>query len=110
LQDREGLSEADVLEALDRTPPDELLEPADAAGHGDDALWEVVFEASRVDEVHLRAGADLQRVLPSVSDPERRTDGPEALAGGGRVLRAHAADPGAGPAGHRRSEPDVAYG
>ena len=81
LQEREGLSEADVLEALDRTPPDELLEPADAADGDDHALWAVVFEALtprrsrrsggavagilRVGEIHLRAGADLQRVLPS---------------------------------------------
>jgi arginyl-tRNA synthetase len=50
LQDREGLSEADVLDALDRTPPDELLEQANADG-GDYALWAVVFEASRLDEI-----------------------------------------------------------
>jgi arginyl-tRNA synthetase len=51
LQEREGLSEAEVLEALDRTPPDELLEQGDAADSGDCALWAVVFEASRLDEV-----------------------------------------------------------
>jgi len=51
LQEREGLSEAEVLEALDRTPPDELLEQGDAADSGDYALWAVVFEASRLDEV-----------------------------------------------------------
>ena len=51
LQEREGLSEADVLEALDRTPPDELLEQGDAADGVDYALWAVVFEASRLDEI-----------------------------------------------------------
>ena len=51
LQEREGLSEADVLGALDRTPPDELLEQGDASDGGDHALWAVVFEASRLDEV-----------------------------------------------------------
>jgi len=51
LQEREGLSEAELLEALDRTPPDELLEQGDAADSGDFALWAVVFEASRLDEV-----------------------------------------------------------
>ena len=51
LQEREGLSEAEVLEALDRTPPDELLVQADAADSGEYALWAVVFEASRLDEV-----------------------------------------------------------
>jgi arginyl-tRNA synthetase len=51
LQEREGLSEADVLAALDRTPADELLEPADASDGGAHALWAVVFEASRLDEI-----------------------------------------------------------
>jgi arginyl-tRNA synthetase len=51
LQEREGLSEADVVDALDRTPPDELLEQGEASDGGDYALWAVVFEASRLDEV-----------------------------------------------------------
>jgi arginyl-tRNA synthetase len=51
LQEREGLSEADVLGALDGTPPDELLEQGNPADGGDYALWAVVFEASRLDEV-----------------------------------------------------------
>jgi arginyl-tRNA synthetase len=51
LQEREGISEADVLRDLDRTPPDELLEAGEASDGGDHALWAVVFEASRLDEV-----------------------------------------------------------
>lgn len=48
LQDREGVSEADVLAALDSTPADEITEQSDEATHD---LWAVVFEASRLDEV-----------------------------------------------------------
>jgi arginyl-tRNA synthetase len=51
LQEREGLSEADVLAALDRTPTGELLETGDASDGGHHALWAVVFEASRLDEI-----------------------------------------------------------
>src|SRR5205085_6402720 len=45
LKDREGLTEASVLEGLDATPAQEL------ADEGDHALWAVIFEASRLDEV-----------------------------------------------------------
>jgi arginyl-tRNA synthetase len=48
LQEREGVSEADVLASLDRTPADELVEESDDATHD---LWAVVFEASRLDEI-----------------------------------------------------------
>ncbi len=48
LQDREGVSEADVLAALDHTPPDEIAAESDDPSHD---LWAVVFEASRLDEV-----------------------------------------------------------
>ena len=48
LREREGLSEADVLAALDRTPADEIAEDGDDATHN---LWAVVFEASRLDEI-----------------------------------------------------------
>jgi arginyl-tRNA synthetase len=48
LQEREGVSEADVLAALDRTPSDELTAESDDPTHD---LWAVVFEASRLDEV-----------------------------------------------------------
>jgi len=48
LKEREGLSEADVLAALDDTPADELVEESDDATHN---LWAVVFEASRLDEI-----------------------------------------------------------
>jgi arginyl-tRNA synthetase len=48
LQEREGLSEADVLASLDQTPADELVEESDDATHD---LWAVVFEASRLDEI-----------------------------------------------------------
>jgi arginyl-tRNA synthetase len=50
LEEREGLSEADVLGALEQTPADELLEQAES-NDGDHSLWAVVFEASRLDEV-----------------------------------------------------------
>ena len=48
LQDREGVSEADVLAALDQTPSDEITGESDDPTHD---LWAVVFEASRLDEV-----------------------------------------------------------
>jgi arginyl-tRNA synthetase len=48
LQEREGVSEADVLAALDRTPSDELTAESDDPTHD---LWAVVFEAARLDEV-----------------------------------------------------------
>jgi len=48
LQERDGMSAADVLRSLDGTPPDELdaQETTDAG-----SLWAMVFEASRLDEV-----------------------------------------------------------
>jgi arginyl-tRNA synthetase len=48
LKEREGVSEADVLAALDRTPADEITDDGDDAAHN---LWAVVLEASRVDEI-----------------------------------------------------------
>jgi arginyl-tRNA synthetase len=48
LLEREALSEADVLGALDDTPVDELTGEPDAPNHD---LWALAFEASRLDEV-----------------------------------------------------------
>src|SRR5471032_449686 len=48
LQEREGVSETDVLAALDQTPSEELIAESDDPTHD---LWAVVFEASRLDEV-----------------------------------------------------------
>jgi len=48
LQDREGLSEAGVLAALDLAGADEIVAESDDPTHD---LWAVVFEASRLDEV-----------------------------------------------------------
>jgi len=48
LQEREGVSEADVLASLDGLSADELA--ADGAGEAHD-LWSIVLEASRLDEV-----------------------------------------------------------
>ena len=45
LQEREGVSEADVLRALDITRPDEL------AGEDVHDLWALALEASRLDEI-----------------------------------------------------------
>jgi arginyl-tRNA synthetase len=45
LRDREGLSEADIVGALDVAGTQEL------ADEGDHSLWAVVFEASRLDDV-----------------------------------------------------------
>jgi len=45
LQERDGMTAADVLRSLDATPSEEL----DAMDAG--ALWSMVFEASRLDEV-----------------------------------------------------------
>jgi arginyl-tRNA synthetase len=54
LKERDGLTEADVVRALDAFAPDELL--AAASGAGADAkqthdLWSVAFEAARLDDV-----------------------------------------------------------
>ena len=48
LQERKGMSEADVLAALDRSTAGELIDESDDPSHD---LWAVVFEASRLDEV-----------------------------------------------------------
>src|SRR3954447_14756114 len=48
LQDREGVSEADVLQSLDDLPADEITGDSEDPTHD---LWAVVFEASRLDEV-----------------------------------------------------------
>jgi len=48
LQEREGVSEANVLESLDQSAPRELTEESDDPSHD---LWALVFEASRLDEV-----------------------------------------------------------
>jgi arginyl-tRNA synthetase len=48
LEEREGLSEADVLASLEEASADEITVQADEAAHD---LWAVVFEASRLDEV-----------------------------------------------------------
>jgi arginyl-tRNA synthetase len=48
LQEREGLSEAEVVAALDTTAADELIAESEDPSHD---LWAVVFEASRLDEV-----------------------------------------------------------
>ena len=48
LREREGLTEADVLRALDPLSASELDEAGDGAEHG---LWTVVLEAARLDEV-----------------------------------------------------------
>src|SRR5207302_3411702 len=45
LNEREGVSESDVLTALDRTAAHELEDS------GDHSLWAVIFEASRLDEM-----------------------------------------------------------
>ena len=76
LKEREGLTEADLIpDERRRSRPDE------------DALWALVLEASRLDEiveqvvrslefsvageVRVRPGAAVQRVLPSLADPQR---------------------------------------
>jgi arginyl-tRNA synthetase len=48
LNEREGLSEADVAASLDGLPAGELTDESDDATH---SLWAVVFEASRLDEI-----------------------------------------------------------
>ena len=63
---------------------------------GDHELWALVLEASRLDEIveqvvrslefavlakyGVRAGADVQRVLPPGADPQRRARGRPPLA------------------------------
>ena len=93
LQEREGCRRPTCSAALDRTPPDELLDQwptsrrRTTSGRScsrpsrlDEVVEQVVrsLEFSGLAKCTLRAGADLQRVLPSVSDPQRRAGGPEA--------------------------------
>ncbi len=49
MQEREGVSEATVLAALDTTAAEELT--SDEAPESDHTLWAVVFEAARLDDV-----------------------------------------------------------
>jgi arginyl-tRNA synthetase len=53
LREREGVTDADVIGALDGTPADEILGQGEAGAPGDGAhnLWSVVFEAARLDDV-----------------------------------------------------------
>jgi len=53
LQEREGVTDADVIGALDGTPADEILGRGDTGAPEEDAhnLWSVVFEAARLDDV-----------------------------------------------------------
>jgi arginyl-tRNA synthetase len=52
LKEREGLSEAEVIRALDGTAADEILARDESAQQSDAPdLWAVVFEAARLDEV-----------------------------------------------------------
>jgi arginyl-tRNA synthetase len=44
LQDREGVTESGILETLDDTPAEELTEE-------ESALWALVFDAARLDDV-----------------------------------------------------------
>ena len=48
LEEREGVSEADVLGSLDQMASDEITVQSEEAAHD---LWAVVFEASRLDEI-----------------------------------------------------------
>jgi arginyl-tRNA synthetase len=48
LQEREGLTEADVVRGLDVTRAEELIEPIKEELH---SLWALVLEASRLDEI-----------------------------------------------------------
>ena len=52
LKEREGLTEADVVASLATVPPDELTgEAADTPDAEKDALWSLVLEAARLDEI-----------------------------------------------------------
>ena len=108
LQEREALTEQDMVAALDRARADEL--------DGDSQLWDVVFEAARLDDVVEQVVRSLEfSVLAKYafglaqmfnafyhrsSDPQRRGSGPEAVAGSGCRLLPRAADPRARLDGH----------
>src|SRR5207249_1729363 len=51
LQEREGLTEADVIASLAATPAVELTGQDGSKGTEDHALWALVLEASRLDEI-----------------------------------------------------------
>ena len=118
LQEREGLSERDVLATLPATPPD-ALHGAD----GDHELWNLVLEASRLDDVVEQVVRSLEFAVlakygfglaqmfngfyhkaPILN--EERQDVRRWRAAGGRLLPA-ATDPGARFDGRRRAGADV---
>jgi arginyl-tRNA synthetase len=51
LQERDGMTAADVLRSLDATPSEELEAPGGTDATDAGTLWSMVFEASRLDEV-----------------------------------------------------------
>src|SRR5262245_30907312 len=52
LQDREGVSETDLVANLDASSPDEIQGQTNSSAEGqDDGLWGLVFEASRLDDI-----------------------------------------------------------
>ena len=57
LRERDGLTEADVRAGLERLPADELCGGVEDAG---DALWALVLEASRLDEIVEQVVASLE--------------------------------------------------
>ncbi|HEY1910434.1 MAG TPA: arginine--tRNA ligase [Vicinamibacterales bacterium] len=57
LEEREGLSEADIVRDLDVIPARELTEVGDDVGHD---LWAVVLEASRLDSVADQVARSLE--------------------------------------------------
>ena len=101
LQEREGVSEADVLAVLDHAGTQEL------ADEGDHSLWAVAFEASRLDEIVEQVVRTLEfSVLAKYAfglaqlfnafyhrSPILGEDRPgsEAMAGGGSRVRSGAA-------------------
>ncbi len=125
LKDRDGIDEAGVLAAV-ATAPVDLLTGDNADSDEALDLWGLVLEAARLDDVVEQAirtlelsivakyafgsGAVVQRVLPPVFDPQRRTRRRSHLARGSGRLLSGAADQGTGAHGRGRAGEDVGHG
>ena len=114
LEDRQGVSDRDLLATLPATRPDALL-----GTDGDHDLWNLVLESARLDDVVEQVVRSLEfAVLAKYAfglaqmfngfyhqgaDSERRSRGRAAVAGGGCRLLPAAADADARTDGHRRT-------
>ena len=117
LQERDSLTEADILAALDTTAAEELAEEDSGtlgagvrgrAARRHRGTGGAVARVLDPGEIRVRPRAVVQRVLPPVPDSQRRTRRAKALARSRRRLYPPAADLRAGSDGNCSTIADVA--